>query len=604
MRGLSFVLVFILVTAIIGNAESINVPGDFETIQAGIDASEDGDTVLVAAGEYVENINFSGKSICLLGSPENPEQVIINGDANGRSVVVFREGEDENSILSGFTISNGSSDFGAGMYCNGASPIISNSIIQGNVSERSGAGGYFTDNSGATITNVVFSNNSAGLNGGGLCLFDNCSSRLVNVDFLDNSAEFMGGGIFTTGDLSVEDSRFYRNSAQSHGGGIAIWSAGQIEFISGVLEGNFADFGGGMAVSYFCSASIERVVFNSNFGSHGNALFVNSEWDDQYSVEFLGTNLTICHNVGLSSIHYSGEQNEETFLITNSILFENEGPILAEGIGSISYCMFDERDDNSFAEGFQRGEGLISEDPQFIDIDNTDYRLTADSPCIDGGDPDSEPDPDGTRVDMGVFYFHQRDINIELEEMVFEPVETGLIDSLSFVIHNTGGNDLTILSFDWELNELRFFTREEEPFAIEPEGEYVVWVFFEPDEPDEFRSSFLIMSDDPDEDEIGIEVRGSSFSGVRENTDLPEEYKITSIYPNPFNSTTSISYSLPVHSKIAINIYNINGQLVDVLLEGIMPAGNHNVVWDANEVSNGIYFVKMGDEMRKVVLVK
>ena len=53
------------------------------------------------------------------------------------------------------------------------------------------------------------------------------------------------------------------------------------------------------------------------------------------------------------------------------------------------------------------GVGNINADPLFTDLENGDYTLQEDSPCIDAGDPDSPWDPDGTIADMGAYYFHQ-----------------------------------------------------------------------------------------------------------------------------------------------------------------------------------------------------
>ena len=90
---------------------------------------------------------------------------------------------------------------------------------------------------------------------------------------------------------------------------------------------------------------------------------------------------------------------------------------------------------------------------------------------------------------------------------------------------------------------------------------------------------------------------------------LPAFYNISS-FPNPFNSSTTITYALPAQSPVTLQVYNIRGQLVDVLLDRVMPAGRHSLRWDASEFSTGVYLVRMKDEegsikdIQKVVLVK
>ena len=86
-----------------------------------------------------------------------------------------------------------------------------------------------------------------------------------------------------------------------------------------------------------------------------------------------------------------------------------------------------------------------------------------------------------------------------------------------------------------------------------------------------------------------------------------------SSFPNPFNPTTTINYSLEENSRVSLNIYNIKGQRVKTLVNDQLSAGEHSVVWDGtdsngNQISSGIYFYRLeaGDfqKVRKMILLK
>ncbi|KAF5036820.1 hypothetical protein DSECCO2_571120 [anaerobic digester metagenome] len=94
---------------------------------------------------------------------------------------------------------------------------------------------------------------------------------------------------------------------------------------------------------------------------------------------------------------------------------------------------------------------------------------------------------------------------------------------------------------------------------------------------------------------------------------IPDEALISSNYPNPFNPSTTITYSMPATGQVRISVYNMKGQKVRDLLNTEMPRGNHKVVWDGKDsnnsnVSSGIYFFKLETEghssVRKAMLMK
>jgi len=110
---------FVIVICFSASATIINVPADYDTIQVAINASADGDTVLVADGHYYERINFYGKGILLTsefmldGDTIHIQNTIIDADtlvlgvAATGSVVCFVNGEDSTSVIQGFTLQNG-----------------------------------------------------------------------------------------------------------------------------------------------------------------------------------------------------------------------------------------------------------------------------------------------------------------------------------------------------------------------------------------------------------------------------------------------------------------------------------------------------------------
>ena len=113
----------------------IHVPGDQPTIQAGIDAAEDGGVVVVADGTYKgdgnKDLDFKGKAITVT-SENGAFSTIIDCENDGRGFY-FQSRETSDAIVDGFTIINGFADSGGGILCDNSSPTIKNNIIRNNL---------------------------------------------------------------------------------------------------------------------------------------------------------------------------------------------------------------------------------------------------------------------------------------------------------------------------------------------------------------------------------------------------------------------------------------------------------------------------------------
>ncbi len=74
---------------------------------------------------------------------------------------------------------------------------------------------------------------------------------------------------------------------------------------------------------------------------------------------------------------------------------------------------------------------------------------------------------------------------------------------------------------------------------------------------------------------------------------IPDEYQLQQNYPNPFNPATTIQFSLPVSGEVQLVIYDILGRKVETLVDGYKNAGHHEAVFNAGELSSGVYLYQL-----------
>ena len=88
----------------------------------------------------------------------------------------------------------------------------------------------------------------------------------------------------------------------------------------------------------------------------------------------------------------------------------------------------------------------------------------------------------------------------------------------------------------------------------------------------------------------------------------PAVFTLGAAYPNPFNPTTNIRFGLSKDLFVKVNIYDVNGRLVDHVLNQYFNQGYHSISWDASNHSSGVYFVHIetseGVVSERLVLIK
>lgn len=393
MKQAIVLIAFVSISALAYSA-TIYVPDDYTTIQGAIDASANGDTVIVRAGLYVENIDFAGKAITVQ-SEQGASVTTIDGNQAG-SVVTFTSGEGFNSVLEGFTITNGTGGVdpwgnlsGGGIYCYYSSSTISNNTFTGNSADI--GGGISTQYSSPAISNNIISGNDVQLEGGGIhCYRDlvggiDChgrSSATITNNTISGNTAYKGGGIYCQNSSSptIANNSIADNRAEK-GGAIYCLSTSP-NITNNTITGNTGDKGGGIFCSNYTHPIItnNRIIGNSTVETGGG---IECNYKSYPTI----TNNTIAENLagGWGGGVYCVSQS--TVTITNTILYDNsapEGPEIYGGSPSVTYCD---------VKGGWSGTGNIDSDPLLIHS-----HIPFGSPCMNAG-TNSAPDLPATDYD-------------------------------------------------------------------------------------------------------------------------------------------------------------------------------------------------------------
>ncbi len=327
--------------------------GDHATIQEALDASTNGDTIIVMpsigspAGVYVENIQFPAMEITLCSSdPNDPAVVattIIDGNAS-ESVVTFASYAPPGAVIDGFTISNGFAAAGGGICCVNGDPTIRNCVITGNSADE--GGGIRVWNGNAAIHHCVVSDNQATFRGGGICCVG-FGSIVINptitcCTITGNSIAgdwTYGGGICCDSiNVTIDDCVISGNSTGSitdpgsEGGGVYN-SDGTVSITGCTIADNTAggnqSYGGGVS-GMGGELSIDNCTLTGN-STNGDEYYggggISCTWGT-----LIVTDSRICNNSAVGGVGFVGGGGAiyalySTSTISNCRIAVNEGKV-------------------------------------------------------------------------------------------------------------------------------------------------------------------------------------------------------------------------------------------------------------------------------------
>jgi hypothetical protein len=426
-------VLFLIALCATSQAALLRVPTEYSTIQAAIDDANDGNIALVAPGTYTgdgnRDIDFKGKLITVK-SENGPEACIIDSQGtedNPHRGFFFHSSEDANSILEGFTITNGytvyatrsgknDATMGGGIYCDASSPRINNCIVSENAAWL--GGGITCKDSNAVITDCVIIGNRAVISKGGGIYCEGASPRILDCLITENNAIENGSGIeCNCANPTIKHCIIRNNTTYKGGGGVRIEKVSGIdqrgqpllfEMTNCLITGNT---GCGIV------ANIEMIISNCTiFGNRGGGIYFGV-------VPRRVNNLIIYGNIG-SEIAIgptgAGGCRPGAIRITHSVVGSNPDAITARSCYSGEWLHADPLFvnpgywdtngtlDDSNDDFWVEGDYHLKSQAGRWDADEEQWsRDDVTSPCIDAGDPNSpighEPFPNGGIINIGAY---------------------------------------------------------------------------------------------------------------------------------------------------------------------------------------------------------
>ena len=391
-------------------ADILNVPAEYSTIQAGIDAASPGDTVQVAASTYYENITMKS-GVVIQGAGQGLS--IIDGGESGS--VVTANGVNSAAKLDGFTITKDKAIQGGGMYSLNSSPTVSNCSFLNNsasiVIGAGGGGGMYNESSSPSVTNCTFSGNDAsGAYGGGMYNVSS-SPTVTDCTFSGNTSYLHGGGMANDNSSpTVSNCTFSGNDAGGLGGGMFNNSNSSPTVSKCSFSNNEAGDGGGGMCNFQSSPAVVNCLFYNNGITRSETERYGRQMANYVSSSPTLTNCTFFLN---NNNFYTIYNDNSSPIVTNCIMGGPPGLDVIYSVGDSSPVVTYSDILLYYGGSLYPGAGNISADPKFVNAAQGDFHLRQGSPCIDTGTSNGAPDkdlegnprPQGDGYDMGAYEF-------------------------------------------------------------------------------------------------------------------------------------------------------------------------------------------------------
>ncbi len=616
----------------------LTIPGDYPSIAKALAASGAGDTLAVRGGVPLGPpllVQKSGRT--LLGGwdanftsrdPGNPSLIEVNGTG---PCLEFGAAVDSTTVVDSFRFSGGaarflsdpSGRFGGGVLCIDASPVLRHCTFSGNRSgdaaEAGGGGGGFFARSQARLVDCHFLGNSAsrgaglylldamlhleqcraeknqapaaaGSRGGGVYL-DGGTLVADGLQLADNGLVEEGGGIYArAARLLLRNARCSTNLAVN-GGGIALREGSTLELVASVLWNNRANQLGGGLYGLDSQGELSNVTLHANHGL-GGALFVqrgSGPW-------------------GLSNSICSGHGSTALFFFATT--------------ASLDYNLYWANPSGDL-QGATYGAHDLVADPLFVDATAGDVALGLHSPALDSGEPAAGlADPDGSRNDRGAFGGPLTSRRTLPAPQLLAARHIGGVttvawtpnteaDVASYAVYRGPDSDFVPAA----LTYVGSAAASQTSFA-DPNGSEGDWYRLAAVDGRGASSGFRAALRSETQDLL-LPV-GPSLS-TREHLPSTPAAPPTPVFtlhpgnPNPSNPSTRLAFELPVGARARLEILDVRGRLVRLLVDGPLPAGPGAVDWDGRdrlgrEAPSGVYVVRFAAATwcttRKLTLVR